>query len=131
MSDTHVWDVEITAVQDVIGVISQNTVFYTGPYEPLSQQMLVQLYIQNTGQLGGYINWKIVEYPNDSPENTLWQDNTYANAGATVLAINFAWQIPDLPGQQWPLGVKVWGETESEPPWGTAGQTYIHPLLTP
>jgi hypothetical protein len=71
----------------------------------------------------GYINFRLVDHPNTTSENTLYLD--FLDIGAfETKTIGFNANSPSIPGQ-WPLGLKVWGDGESEPTWGSLGTAML------
>ena len=123
MSDTHQWEVEISG--QVIGVIHFSTEYYTGPFDPGSNAIVVDLKVKNTGDKDGNIYWKLFEYPNSPQEQLLDSDqifcaysSAYCNYGSIMILIPTGLTI-------YPLGIKVWGEDETEPSWGQMGTSFI------
>lgn len=118
MSDTHIWTIDVSG--DVIGTLLPDSVFYTGPFTPGSQEYIADIHIENTGNMGGIVTIKLVEYPDQPEEADLMVKPIPLAPGGDHLEQPFI-SIPVIPGGQWPLGVKVWGETEAEPAWGGLG----------
>jgi len=98
--------------------ILSSSVFYEGPYAPNTQQSLADINIKNIGDAEGKITVKLYEYPGTDNENYLFgvaTDNVSPNETYTEYLAHI---IPSIPGS-WPLGIKVFGETEAEPSWGS------------
>lgn len=126
MSDTHQWDVYIEETgPDVILEINYNaSVFKTGPFVPGEQSAdLGVVNINNIGTDIGEGYWKVVRFPGETNEYIMYQ-GTWTNIppGTNVDAAQLWGQIPDpYPDPTMPVGVKVWGEGETEPTWSTLG----------
>lgn len=120
MSDTHQWEVIISAGQ-VIGVIHFSTEYYTGPFDPGSNAIVVDLKVENTGDEDGFIYWKLFEFPNSSQEQLLDNDQIFCASGSAYC--NYGPIMITIPTglTSYPLGIKVWGEDETEPAWGAMG----------
>ena len=103
--------------EDVIATILPSSVFYTGPFPPGLLRLVASVDIKNIGNKTGNIYYKLVEYPNTPDEHQIIASQTYLNPGQQTTK-NHNINIPTTPGT-WPLGYKVWGETEDEPSWGT------------
>lgn len=115
----------------VIGYIRyEDCVFWVGPFVAGSTfEQVGNLAYGNKGTEGGILYGKFVQYPGeareqpiDPPKEASW--NRYFYAGQRVQRILHV-NIPNFPGQTWPVGVKVWSETEPEPAWGTPEKTHI------
>jgi len=111
---------------DIIGKIDfNNSTFYNGPFNP--GQTIVKLMdcrVKNTGTQQGMIYCRLYEYPNTTNQNLIMSRNFSLNPGQELTWDAFTGDsgvppIPNDPGGTWPLGVKVWGEGEDEPSWGT------------
>ena len=115
MSDVHIWNVGVAG--DVIGdIIESDSTFYTGPFDPGQENANVMLlYYMNTGSMDGTIHCKWCEYPNTPNESCIDVETTLPPG--TSHTWNLFRDVPNTPGEIWPMGVKVWGETESEPNW--------------
>ncbi len=110
-------------VPDAIGYINfVDSVFFTGPLAP-GQQQIGNCFYGNSGTEPGEIYFFLFEYPNTTQENMIFSQATYMVANQENQMLMYA-TIPDNPGGTYPVGVKVWGEAENEPMWGTTG-TYI------
>ena len=126
MSDVHIWNVDVAG--DVIGdIIESGSTFYTGPFAPGSFSLVASALIKNIGNTGGIMHYNLYEYPGAANENIVVPNSYYFEAGQQ-LTVGYNATIPDLPGQSWPLGIKVWGESEAEPNWtGAAGKLELPP----
>ena len=126
MSGTHIWNVSVTG--DVSSIIRPESAFYPGPFNIGETEEVAHLLIQNVGSIYGLCNCKLVEYPGEANENTLeiW-DMPLEPDGIQWYYISLL--IPSKPGELWPIGIKTWGESETEPPWGTLGKTVTNALI--
>jgi len=126
MSDTHQWNV--TVAGDVIGdIIESGSTFYTGPFNPGEFQRVANVLIKNIGTMGGNLHYNLYQYPGTPQESIVVTNQGYFNAGQQ-LSVDFNATIPNLPGQTWPLGIKVWSDTETEPSWTLGGIAIEEPL---
>jgi len=120
MSDTHQWAVTISSLKTVIGeIIFEQSTFYIGPFEPDTHQTIAEIIYRNIGDSTGSINIKAYEYPDTAEENCFYNQtktNIPINSSRTE---TIAVQTPVGEGE-WSLGVKLWGETEDEPDWGSS-----------
>lgn len=131
MSDVHQWDIEI--IGTVIGTIDYDvyTEFFTGPFDPKASVIVCKIRAWNTGTMSGQVLADLYEYPGEPNEAPItgvgWILDPKAYGG---VAGEHAFEvvIPDDPGGKWPLGIKVFGETEVEPTWGLAGALLLPPL---
>jgi len=122
MSDTHQWNVSIAG--DVIGdIVESGSTFYTGPFSPGEFKLVASALIKNIGTMGGNLHYNLYQYPNTGQESIVVQNHGYFQAGQQ-LNVSFNATIPNMPGEFWPLGIKVWSDTENEPGWnlGSAGE---------
>lgn len=99
---------------ETTGAILPSSVFYTGPFNPGQNVLLMALNIQNSGNLAGTVYARVYQNPGTG-EQAIGNYSVYLNPGATG-QWKFYYTIPNAPGM-WQLGVKVWGVTEAEPPW--------------
>jgi len=100
---------------DVIGdIIESGSTYYTGPFAPGEFQIVANVLIKNIGTMGGILNYNLYQYPGTPQESIVVPNQYYFNAGQQ-LNVGFNATIPNIPGQIWPLGIKVWGEGETEP----------------
>ena len=79
----------------------------------------------SSGDIAGICNFELVEYPGADNESCLPYLCFDMSLNAGQIATTTAWIVipPDAP-TSWPVGVRVWGEDEQEPVWGTLG-TYV------
>lgn len=126
MSDVHTWDVEI--VGEVIGFIDTYSQFYGGPFDPGELAIVMQLVVGNSGSQDGTVNWKLYEYPGENDENLINSGNIFVTKGQTSDVGNVVATVP-IGITMWPLGIKVWGETETEPSWGAMGTLLLNPAM--
>jgi len=127
MVQTHQWNVSILA-QTVLGEIDPSSVYYTGPFQPNTQQTLASLKIKNTGTIAGTVDWRLYDYPGIAGppgpgctfgcgvEMLVAEGSVELNPGATSSPIAISHLTPTHTlGQafSWPLGIKVKGETEA------------------
>lgn len=118
MSDTYVWQIEISQAGETIGSIHTNTIYYTGPCTPSENCDILDLTIENIGTIAGNINYKIYEFPGEPEENLLTSGSHLIEGGQYLHIGEFIFITPQIPGMGfWPLGLKVWGESEEEPLW--------------
>ena len=112
-----------TIIAPVIGRIHEDSVFHTRPFQGGSSSIrVIDLYIQNIRGGTGQLNTYVYEYPN----NQGGTENMIASFGTGSIPPNGVAYIPvnlDIPlmSGAWPLGVKVFGLYEPEPPWGAMG----------
>jgi len=99
-----------------IGDILPSSEFYSGPFHPGSYVKIAMCDFGNIGDIKGNITCRLYEYPGQPNEQVLCEDVVLMYPGA-YKRWHIRETIPNLPGQAWPLGIKVWGETESEPSW--------------
>jgi len=127
MSDTHQWSIQILGI-DVIGdIIEANSTFYTGPFIPGALETIATIQIKNIGEKQGVIQYALYSFPGQANETRLDRGAEVLGIGGTTF-IEFNQTIPDIPNEIWPLGIKVWGETESEPGWDLGGVGLGEPL---
>ena len=126
MSDVHTWNVEI--VGEVIGYIHTDSQFYVGPFNPGELAIVMRLIVGNSGSQDGTVNWKLYEYPGENDENLINSGNIFVTGGQTSDVGNVPASVP-IGITLWPLGIKVWGETETEPAWGGAGTLLLNPIM--
>jgi len=100
-------------------LIESQSTFYTGPFAPGSIETLAILAVKNIGTKAGRLHYYMYEYPG-TPNENLIASNSYTpvNPGATHMFPAITLPVSNTIGT-WPLGVKVWGESENEPSWGT------------
>ena len=121
MSDTHQWDVQINVAGEVIGAIHFSTEYYTGPFDPGSNVIVVDLRLENVGTEDGNIYFRLFEYPNTNDELMLEEDNMFCEHSAAFCNYGPIMILIPTGITSYPLGIKVWGEDESEPSWGAMG----------
>lgn len=114
----------------VIGEIDfSQSMFYGGPFNPgQAAQTIAMVRANNIGTTQGNIHIKAYEYPGTINERQIFYNGAFLQSGGGT---NFqVWlDIPNRPGEIWPVGVKVWGESEPEPSWASAG-THIFEVQT-
>lgn len=120
MSNTHQWAVQISAGQ-VIGNIHPSSLFFTGPFAPGSTETVMYLAVENTGDTDGNIFWRLYEYPGDAMEQLIDYGVISCAVGAAPCIVGNINATMPSGITTYPLGVKVWGEDESEPSWGQMG----------
>jgi len=123
MSDTHQWNITIPgAVIAIIDMVQSS--FNPGPFPANTQQQIAEVYVENVGDMVGWLYLKCYQYPEGmgGPEQLVYEGQTMA-APLQIGIFDVTITIPNLPGEIVPYGVKAWGETEPEPPWGLALQT--------
>ncbi|GAI15329.1 unnamed protein product [marine sediment metagenome] len=126
MSDTHKWNVSIAG--DVIGdIIESGSTFYTGPFAPGEFKIVANALIKNIGSMGGILHYNLYQYPGTGQESIVVQNQYFFDAGQQI-TVGYNATIPNIPGQTWPLGIKVWSETENEPSWALGGASVEEPL---
>ena len=77
----------------------------------------------NIGNASGLVYIKVCENPGAGNESVLFSDS-YSLDPSLGHIFNVYATAPSAPGT-WLLGVKVWGESESEPSWGSPGTMII------
>ena len=119
MSDTHIWTATISGVGACNARIDPSSVFYTGPFAPSTRNKICDLYIRNAGNREDRIRIKVYEYPREPREQIIADLVTDRPVSpGSMVQVSIELDVPNQPGD-WPLGVKVWCETqETEPPWG-------------
>ena len=114
------------ASQDTIGEINFTaSIFYTGPFHNEEKGRKIAIVkIKNIGTHTGVTHIKLFEYLDSPDENPIFSKNVLLNPDEEY--ISSVWiDISDGPEEGlWPLGLKVWGETESEPTWEQINNTY-------
>lgn len=116
MSDTYQWVAEIAEEQNVIATIQSGT-WYIGPFSPGEIVLLAKVIVRNDGTTTGKLNGQSFFYPGQPNE----QSNT--KSGVFDIPPGGTWEyapVAHIPGDAsgiLPVGVKVWGETETEPAW--------------
>ena len=127
MSDVHTWNVEI--VGEVIGYIHIDSQFYGGPFNPGELAIVMLLIVGNSGSQDGTVYWKLYEYPGEVNENLINSGDIFVTQGGIGFVGDVVATVP-VGITLWPLGVKVWGETETEPTaWGTMGALLLNPIM--
>ena len=100
---------------DVIGSIDfDQSTFYTGPFNPGTYQLIAIVWCENVGSVAGNIYVK--KFIDGEEVEFFWFENR--QPGVPWNCCNFYWTIPE---NAFTAGIKVWGEGESEPPWGAMG----------
>ena len=126
MAETKIFDIAVTQPAVVTAEIDvANTVI--PPTAVVGQAIQITIAAINTGNATGDIYIKFVASPNTSSEYVI-DTRTLSNVepGASV-AVNES-MTPNTAGT-FEFGVKVWGQDESEPSWGTAGKAIIGRIL--
>lgn len=132
MSDTHTWDVSITG-GDVIATIQTGT-WYKGPFTPGELVTLATITIRNDGNTTGDLTGQPFFYPGETNEQPLTKSTKLDIVPGETWRYNPAATIPidAPPGGILPVGVKVWGETETEPTWSLgAGRLELPSCIVP
>ncbi len=116
MSDIYKWQIVVSAppqlnvVAKIVGTHFPTTV-------KVGDTVTGTVDVKNTGNRGGKIYYKVVQNPGESTEKILAQSNiTVASGETTTLNINLG--VFNTAGT-YKFGIKVWGETEKEPPFTT------------
>lgn len=110
MSDTHIWNVQIAG--QVVGGISPSSEFLVGPFNPGETVLVTNLVATNEGSMAGMVYIALYAYPGAN-EQMIYSDSATIEPGQTH-AFPISVTTPAISGQ-WPLGIKVWGTSESEP----------------
>jgi hypothetical protein len=122
-----------TGVNICTAGIDTATVYNPGPAnENTLYRILNPLSIKNTGTQTGKLAWKTYQRPMDDA-SAVWVPCTGTNPSGTstnvtpggtfqtnvvVMTPSYTYSNPD---GNWFLGLKVWGEDENEPEWGSLG----------
>jgi len=126
MAETKIFDIVVTEPTVVTAEIddANTSIPSTGV---VGHTIPITIAAVNTGNSTGDIYVKFVASPKTSSEYVIniW---TLSNIEPGVSVAVDASMTPSKAGT-FEFGVKVWGETESEPAWGTAGKTMIGRLL--
>ena len=105
---------------NIVGSIHNSSIFYTGPFQGGTNQKVASVYAQNIGSWFGFIRIKAYEYPNTGNQALIYSNQALLEAGQIGSTPFPIWaDIPNNPGGTYPVGVKVWGDGEGEPAWGT------------
>jgi len=100
---------------DVIGsIVFDSSTFYEGPFTPGTYQLIATVWCENIGTETGTIYIK--KFIDGVEVDSYMFENR--PPGVPWNCCNFYW---DLPSDDITAGIKVWGEGEDEPPWGTLG----------
>ena len=114
------------ASQDVIGEYNESSSdFFSGPFHNQEQgRSVAKVYIKNIGMHEGTLHLCLYEYPDTPEQNVIFSKEIIVDSGTE--SHQCVWtDISDGPEQGlWPMGLKVWGDTEAEPIWGTAKKTH-------
>ena len=124
---TYTWDVIIEETPKLaLGmIVKDDSDFKTGPYfTSYTVKPICDVKIKNIGDKAGQININFYKYPGTSNECLIGYDS-WPNLGPNQERTrSFDETTPNQPGTFY-LGVKVWGEDEAEPEWGTPEKTHI------
>ena len=105
-----------------IGCISPQSTYYTGPFNPGAEEYIMSVLYGNRDDAGeGIIHYNLYEHPNTPSENLLQANQRTMYPGQTETWYQL-WTIPNISGP-WPLGIKVWGDGETEPTWALGART--------
>lgn len=119
---------DLLTVLGIVGEIDAATVYYDGGtrgFPPGTEQVILYLVVKNAGNEEGTISWELYEYPGETGE-ALLTSGTITCAKQTSCEVgDFIQTIPDKPGEEWPLGIKVKGADEVWPEWGTLGSLIL------
>jgi len=118
MSETHQWNVEIEQVGTITGQIHSSTIYYSGPFPVGTTQVVVDLSVENTGDTEGDIYWQLYEYPGDTQLENLLNEGVILCGIGTGCHVGPLQAVIPVGSGPYPVGVKVWGESETEPSWG-------------
>jgi len=128
MSDVRQWDIEVGVV---IGKIYfTDSTFYEGPFDPGTNQLVMDLRAYNDGTRAGYVDAALYEYPGDTTKEKLLEKvQWYLEPKPEGLTGKWdCYQDIPIDITSWPLGIKVWGESETEPIWLAVGALILPPL---
>ena len=121
MADTKIFDITISPQLVVTGEIDDaDSVIPTTAVAGVATEITIAT--ENTGNTEGAIYFELVENPNTSSQSVV---NTQVNQVASGDHILVPTDITFPSEGTYSLGVKVWGEDEDEPAWGTANKTKI------
>lgn len=121
MSDTHVWNVAIAApINVIIDILESQSIFEPGPIEPGSMTPIANVVYTNIGTTGGAVYMNFYTNPNTPQEEISNQITTTCDPGE-IKTHGKTIIVPNTPGATMSWGVKIWGEGEPEPAWGSAG----------
>ena len=109
-----------TAVGGAIGTILPSSQWYNGPFNPGTTDALVaKLDYKNDGDITGWFHIWLYANPGTANEQFLKQWGTANLSPGQSATQQLHVNVPNTPGQPWPLGVKLWSNTEPEPSWGS------------
>lgn len=118
MSGIYQWDIliEELAGEAIAEFMLSDSWFEDGPIVPGTQSFSVcGILIRNIGNYGN-IYAKCVKYPN-TPQEELIELHTFENVSPNnTVGAQFWTSAPSSPGIL-QIGVKVWGDAETEPSW--------------
>ena len=121
MGKTNNYTIGATDVQIVFR--HDLSTWYTGPYSPGDQNVLLaEAWFENIGtETSSLIHIKTYAYPGQANETLLDDTICGSYAPGEIDGIQIKGDIPlDAPNPL-PLGIKIWDESEPEPPWGSLG----------
>jgi len=123
-------DNKFQLIQSPVGTIAEIDYFWSyfniGPFELGENAYVAFLSVQNVGDETGVIYAKLYQYPGTPNEKEIWTKTSEApispeNYTISTIFILIEQNLPSFPLS---LGVKTWGEDETEPQWGTYGKTH-------
>ena len=121
MAETDIFDIVVTQPSTVIGEldIPNSSIPTTAT---AGEAVDISIVIDNTGTSEGAIYFELVENPGKSNESSIYTDVQQVASGGSITEKT---SITFPSAGTYELGAKVWGETETEPAWGTAGKTIM------
>ena len=127
MAEAKIFDIVVTQPAVVTAEIDDTHTVIPST-ATVGEEINMTLAAVNTGNTAGDLRIKLVISPNTSEEATINTWVAYNIQPGSYGAIPVSGIVINQPGTV-EFGVKVWGETESEPSWGTAGKTIIGKIL--
>lgn len=118
---------------ETVGTIDVSESTFNNVFEPgetLGPGELATIHIcKDSGTKAGSIYIFVAEYPGSPDVSEIASiENRYLSVGNCIpvkVPLGTPITVPDTPGGNWYLGVKVWGEGEPIPSWGDPDHTYL------
>jgi hypothetical protein len=128
-AEISIWDGDswLTLTDTVLAsgpylILDPVSAYYEGPFIAQTMQVICDIHARNDGNTAARVHIGLYEYPGTATEFQIGYLYTGATVapGATVQQV-FELIVPGEAAHTWPLGVKVWGDGEIVPSFGTSG----------
>lgn len=116
MSDVYKWQIVVSAPPP-LNVVAKIVGTHFPTTAKVGETVTGTVDVKNTGNKGGKIYYKVVQDPGEATEKILAQSSiTIASGETATLNINLG---SFSTAGTYKFGIKVWGETETEPSFTT------------